>query len=301
MVDLPKIIRGNGVDVYKNNNSKILKTMSEDFNKICDYMYDMKSEKIVSKHNAVPGKQANLVVDRIFENNDIFKLCVSNSEYICKALSEKGYAVKDNTVVQANEYCWTSCFGNQKGELTKIGVAVNGGYTLDMNYLYKFCGSYGIDIKKNVEELFNLVKSYWNVVKDDGETNETKALKSVIEEKNRALDDIRIKFWKQLTMMQGAYSDTWEFFNINPTDPRYRDIIWFKDPWIVFSIGFSLMKSSKGEMDSLICFDLGSLMSDNNKRILGLQPYPIRVYTIFNVDSRFFGGFKYTRPDGRSY
>ena len=300
MFDKPKIIEGKGIDIYKNNNSSIIKAMNTDFNRLGDYSYDLKAQKIISK-NAVPGAQANIAIEEIFKNEEIYKVSIMNSELVCKAMCDKGYIVRDNTAYRPNDFCWTTAFGNNKNELTKVGVGVNSGYTLNMDFVYKFAGSYGVDIKKDVEDLFGMVKSYWNLKMSQDTSDAIETLKSDIENRNRTLDDMRIKIWKQLTLMNGMYADVWEFFNIRPTDPKYRNIIWFKDPWIAFSTGFSLMKNIKGTMDSYITFDLSSLMSDNNRKLLGTQPYPVRIYTMFEVSNRFFGGYKYTRPDGKTY
>lgn len=299
MIDKPKIIEGDGVKIMvssdsKNLFSRIVQTGSQ--------MFDMKANKVISK--AIPYSKTNDAYNAFFASENIYRCIIANSMRYCKYLTGKNITEEDATARKVNDYVSVTHYANKdKTETGFMCGSPNCGYNLKMDWLIKLLGSHGVDIKKDVEKLFGMVKSYWNL-KASGEKSTGGAigkLEKDIEELDKKLDDARILVWNSINQQMDKTSDKAFFYMINPLNPKYREIIFWNDPWIMFTNGFGVYTFQNNVFDTLVRFDLGSLYDDETRLALGKAVFPMSIYTFFKVDSKFLGGVKFTRPDGETF
>lgn len=310
MIDKPKIFEGDGVTLFKNSDSKVLENMKE-FTPAGKAVFSIKQNKIISQ-NIIPGTNWDAARRSFFSKEEVWTYVAEEVEKKIVDLKREGIIVEDNSVSKRMEYMVLYPYTDKGNNVHFIGASMNTGYKLNMDWVRKTCGSLNIDIVKDVEKLFGLAKSYWNLKKDEAAGNKVAIDKLeadiIVAQKN--MDVARIKLWSLLRDKCGVGAMLWSLGKINLVDPKWRDIIFYKDPWIAFTTSMEVVTSmSPGSdkyeyYDKIISFLLGSLNSDNVKPTWGGSEgseYPFEAQIIFKVDSKFLGGTKFTRPDGRTF
>lgn len=310
MLDKPKIVEGDGVVLFKNSDTRVLNNMKE-FTPAGKTQYSIKQNKTISQ-SIIPGTNWNSARQAFCSREDVWRYLAEEIEKKLVDLKREGIIVEDNTISDRLEYMYLYPYADKGNNIHFIGASLNTGYKLNMDWIRKTCGSLNIDIVKDVEKLFGLAKSYWNLKKDEAAGNKVSIDKLeadiIVAQKN--LDVARIKVWSMLRDKCGLGAMLWGMGKINLTDPKWRDILFYKDPWIAFATYMDIMtsispSSDKYEYyDKLISFTLGSLNDDDVKRHWGGfegSEYPVEVQIIFKTDSKFLGGTKFTRPDGKSF
>ncbi len=310
MLEKPKIIEGDGVVLFKNSNSKVLENMKE-LNCIGKAQYSIKQNKIIAQ-SIIPGTNWDSAKRSFCSKESAWSYVISENEKKITDLKREGIVVEDNTTSNKFEYMMLYPYADKSNNVHFVGVSVNTGHKLNMDWVRKTCGSLNIDIVKDVEKLFGLAKSYWNLKKDEAAGNKVAIDKLeadiIVAQKN--MDAARIKLWTLLRDKCGIGSMLWSLGKINLTDPKWREIIFYKDPWIVFTTCMEIMTSmSPGSdnyeyYDKCITFLLGSLNDESVKSRWGGSEgseFPLEVQIMFKVDSKFLGGSKFTRPDGMSF
>ena len=165
MIEKPAIFEGDGVTIFKNSNSKILENMKE-FRRGGEVRVCIKQNKVISQ-NMIPGYNFNSAKQSFFSKDAAWDYVISQTETKITDLQREGLIVKDNSVTRVLEYAAMYPYMDKSNNVHFVGVVLNSGYKLNMDWVVKKMGSLNVDIVEEVKKLFGLAKSYWNLKKDD--------------------------------------------------------------------------------------------------------------------------------------
>lgn len=303
MVDKPLFNNGGSVIIGYDSDNKIQKINKSN---TISYRGEIKyndNKLITSKLISGSNESVNSAIKSMLSNRSLYEDVVQSNEEKCKSLESVGLIKKDlaaDDIYNAIKFTFYSPKGSPN-DISCISIAVNNGYALNLDYVYKYFSSIGKDLKKNVEKLFADSKAYWNLKRTNDKPDAIESLEKSVKLADNELEEYRQDLWKLVLKSNGSFSYGHHCTFIDPLNENNRDIVFMNDIWFSFLLNVSAMQlTSKGIFDSVSEFELRSLMSDFFKKRTG-EIYPFFYYINYYVDKKFLGGYKFTRANGRQF